>query len=83
MTLPNSTKTCILDAVLDAKENVWTISIIAVVNQYCSLSQQLTVSLERHIDGGVEQGMAWAQERCDRPILRSDKVLLKCDALVA
>ena len=36
------------------RKNVWTISIIAVVNQYCSLSQQLTVSLERHIDGGVE-----------------------------
>ena len=56
---------------------------VAVVHEDRPPPQQVAMALQCEVNRGVQQGMAWAQERGQRLALRCDEVLFEGNALVA
>ena len=74
---------CVLQRVLDGEEHAGRGARVAFVDEDRTASQQVAVTLERHVDHRVEQRMAGADEGGKRLAERRDQRLLESDALVA
>ena len=73
----------VLQRVLDGEEHAGRGARVAVVDENRAAPQQVTVTLECHVDDGVEQRMAGADEGGERLAGRRDQRLLEGDAFVA
>ena len=56
---------------------------IALIHQHGAAFQQVAVALQRQVDDGIEQGVAWTNEGGQRLPLGSDERFLEGDALIA